>query len=476
MWRWVAWLGVLSACALPGELTIERVEPSSGRSVDTVPVQIDGANFHLPITSNVDNGKTDVGGMAVSIGDVSLVNAVWRDSQLIEGAVPAGLPSGTYPVSVTLGDHSDVLPDAYTVISSFGLPLVPPGLAAPAGSSLVLEDGATIDTTTNTITGAAPGSTYDARDDDAATCAIAFIIADKIEIAGRVRVTGTRSIALIAQSSLVVDAAGVLDGGGMATQGGPGGWSGGLNSAVGGGPGGGGLGTFYTTCCDSGAGGAGYSGVGGGGGTSSPAVGGAGGGIVAVGLDRLCGGSGGGGSSGTTITGCPDRGGAGAGGGGGGLLGSYETLEVDGAVTAGGAGGRGSPGCGAGGGGGAGGTVVLASPAVTVSGVVAANGGGGGAGGDPTPGDPGQDGCACSTPAHGGTAYTSASSGGDGGAGTTLGGTSAAANPNNGGGGGGAVGRIFIATAPMAPPTLTGVLSPAATTSAVTTLDLPPGP
>jgi len=470
--RFVLWLAVAGCSAAPGsDLVIDRVDPASATNTAAVPLRVEGTGFHLPLTSDLDLGDTVVGAMAVTVGDVPLEAAVWRGEQLIEGSVPAGLAAGTYDVTVTLGDRSGVLPDGYVVLGdvnqTYVLPLVPDDLVTPPGSRLVLLDGAVIDTTAGTISGAAPGSTFELRTDDAAPCAILFVAADEVVVTGTVRVIGARSIAMIGARSVIVETSGLLDARGAQTQGGPGGSNAGVGSMVGAGDGGGGLGTISGTCCDSGAGGGGFSAIGGGGGTSGAAPGGTGGAVWQTTLDRLCGGSGGGGSSGPTFVGCPVRGANGGGGGGGAMLGSYGTIQLDGALNAGGAGGRGSPGCGAGGGGGSGGTIVLAAPTLQVGGVVAANGGGGGGGGDPMVSDPGADGCTCAMPASGGVSRSNGSAGGGGGAGTMLGGVSSLANPNNGGGGGGAAGRVFLVTAPGSPPAIGGTISPARATTAV---------
>ncbi len=114
--RQVAWWVAIAGC-MPGNgsLTIDRVEPASGRAGIDMPVRIGGANFHLPVRSDVDDGTTAVGSIAVTVGDVPLVSVTRLDARTIDGVVPAGLAPGTYPISVVLGEHSDVLVDGYTV-------------------------------------------------------------------------------------------------------------------------------------------------------------------------------------------------------------------------------------------------------------------------------------------------------------------------------------------------------------------------
>jgi hypothetical protein len=141
----------------------------------------------------------------------------------------------------------------------------------------------------------------------------------------------------------------------------------------------------------------------------------------------------------------------GAGGGGGGALqiSSQGRIQIDGAISAGGAGGKGGISIllssAAGGGGGSGGAVLLEAIQLLGEGWVAANGGGGGSGAEADlTGAWGEDGWPDGTAAKGGVAaYQDIGSGGDGAAGAT------AAQPGTptsydgaGGGGGGGLGRI----------------------------------
>jgi len=352
------------------------------------------------------------------------------------------------------------------------LPFVPSDLAPPTGSVLELAEGAVIDTDAGTITGTP--AVFAFRADDLAPCPLAVIVADRVAVTGHVTTRGSRSLVLVGVTALEIAAAGLLDTRGSGAAGGSGPGTG--VAMAGGGLGGGGAGTYSGTCCDSGGGGAGFGATGGNGGTSGAATGGVGGTEITMVLDRLCGGSGGGGTTGPVMANCAIRGADGGAGGGGVMLGSYGTVAIAGAVNAGGRGGGGSQACGAGGGGGAGGTVVVAAPTVTIDGVVASNGGGGGGGGHGEINEPGVDGCACTTPASGGASLALGSPGGAGGAGTALGGVSAVMHSNNAGGGGGATGRLFIATAPGTTASISGIVSPASTTSAVVILELAPAP
>lgn len=110
----VAVLLLTSCSGSSSELAIDRVDPNFGPSTSDVAVRIEGA-FHMPLTSNLDQGDTTAGAMTVTVGGVALVDAIWRDEQLIEGTVRAGLPSGPADVEVTLGGRVDVLVGGYVV-------------------------------------------------------------------------------------------------------------------------------------------------------------------------------------------------------------------------------------------------------------------------------------------------------------------------------------------------------------------------
>ena len=132
--RYVLCLLVASCSAAPGpDLVIDRVDPASATNTAVVPLRVEGTGFHLPLTSDLDDGDTVVGDMAVTVGDVPLEAAVWRGEQLIEGSVPSGLAPGTYDVTLRLGDRTGVLASGYVVTdvnAPYVLPLVPDDLAA----------------------------------------------------------------------------------------------------------------------------------------------------------------------------------------------------------------------------------------------------------------------------------------------------------------------------------------------------------
>jgi hypothetical protein len=232
-------------------------------------------------------------------------------------------------------------------------------------------------------------------------------------------------------------------------------------NSVGSGPGGGNAGTATVA-----PGGGSYCGKGGGG---APETGSASNGGAVYGspsIVPLVGGSSGGSGS------------ASAGSGGGAVqlvAGTSITIDAGGYVQVGGGGGGfgGISGQEAGAGG-SGGSLLLESTSINVAGTLAANGGGGGAGtsadvGSPAPLDPGG---ANSTPnataAAGGKSGVGPSSGGNGSAGASIDGTAGAfTSGNSGGGGGGGAGRIRLNTK-SGVATVTGTLSPAASTPCVT--------
>ncbi len=156
-------------------------------------------------------------------------------------------------------------------------------------------------------------------------------------------------------------------------------------------------------------------------------------------------------------------GGAPGDGGGAVYLIAGDTISIDGAIDASGAGGGGGDLKAGGGGGGSGGMIGLDAPHVRVSASAQlfANGGGGGEGGDAiNVGADGGQSAQATTAATGGSGSTSGGDGGDGSVGATL--TGNAGNPRTSGGGGGGGGgagaiRVFSPDAMLA-----GAVSPAA--------------
>lgn len=184
---------------------------------------------------------------------------------------------------------------------------------------------------------------------------------------------------------------------------------------------------------------------------------------------------------------------AGGGGGGGGAIqltaANHIQIGGQGIVAAGGGGGPTTQYLGEGGG--SGGGILLEAPTITVLGRLAANGGGGGGGssdyGGGTFGGGGSDATNDSTPAAGGSGASGYgcslhgfTSGGSGGAGATSNGAAQGGQAGSSvdgciggnvtlfeGGGGGGLGRIRINTAPQAPCTCSGTMSPTTSFGAI---------
>jgi hypothetical protein len=104
-------------------------------SADT-PVRVQGAGFHLALSTDLDEGTTEVVGCSATIGTMPLADLAWRSEQLIEGTVPAGMTLDTYDVTVTCGANVTTLPDAFTVTGDelptgpWGTPTAVPELAS----------------------------------------------------------------------------------------------------------------------------------------------------------------------------------------------------------------------------------------------------------------------------------------------------------------------------------------------------------
>jgi hypothetical protein len=450
--RWGALYVVLAAgCSSfsSSQLVIDRVDPASAPNTADVAVQIDGAGFHLPITSSLDQGTTIVGTMTVTVGNTQVADAARRSDQLIEGTVTAGLPVGSYDVTVTIGDRSDVLVNGYTV-TGFGSSAEPLHLATgdgtPGGAPLMLTGTVTIDTSAPSISVVLPaGDSLDVRPQLGGGPDLAVLHVDALTVASgaNVIITGSRPFVIVAGGDVVVD--GTLDAGSHGATPGPGG------AGTGSGSGAGAAGVHGTNASDTGGAGAGYGEAGANGGTMTGCVvmtasGGAAFGDAAI--TQLVGGSGGGLSSGTACLPLD------VGGGGGGALQISSATQIvigaTGQINAGGGGGTGGTDCNSGtgdvnsaAGGGSGGAIVLQAPAISNAGVIAANGGGGGGSSATSMGSgmPGQDGQLGSMLALGGTGpVAQGGAGGTGGGPPTVGGDAVCGY--NAAGGGGGVGRI----------------------------------
>lgn len=71
----------------------------------------------MPLRSDIDDGRTEMVPISVTVGGTPLLAPVWRSPQLIEGVVPARLMPGSYSITVNVGDREGVLIDGYTVLS-----------------------------------------------------------------------------------------------------------------------------------------------------------------------------------------------------------------------------------------------------------------------------------------------------------------------------------------------------------------------
>jgi len=354
-----------------------------------------------------------------------------------------------------------------------------------AGTTAINVGGvATFDTSTGAISGALTrasgtgvksGIGYYQTTSGTASIGVFAFTSLTITAAGEARFTGSRSAAFLADGMIVIGGKIDVSAGCYGSDrscAGPGGGAGSImGTPASGGCAGGNAASSMTNADDGGGGGGGGGESGTVGGTaSSAAAGTAGGGCIPVSLEPLRGG-GGGGAGGPGASTFPP----GGGGGGAIQLTSQTAVVVGGVIVSGGAGGNGGntmsgSSASAGSGGGGGGGILLEAPTVTVQngGVVAANGGGGGGGGNSGvgPGSPGAPGGSSTAVAMGGMGVASPgpANGGNGGAGATA--PTAGGDGTNGGGGGGGRGMIRVRATT---PTLSGTISPTATTAAIVT-------
>ena len=376
------------------------------------------------------------------------------------------------------GPYSGQCVGATTSDANPGGPFTPsngvdPTLAGEVAVPIAISGTATFDTDTGAITGAVvraagQGVVADVGYHQVGTLGVFVLHALDVQSAGALRFQGSRAVVLLVGTDATID--GTIDGsagcyGADPTCAGPGGGTGASGATAATGCGAGGAGGTDPSENDGGGGGGGGGTPGASGGAAGAGVvGGAGGGAcLAADLQPLVGG-GGGGAGGPGSSTSPAQGG----GGGGGLqLTALGAITVGGTITMAGAGGPGGPtasvNAGAGGGGGGGGGILLEANSVTVTGTLAANGGGGGSGGHaPDVGNPGENGHADASPARGGASVGSNGVGGNGAA------RSASAQDGqtivgNAGGGGGGVGVVHVRAHQA--PSLTGTVSPAATTA-----------
>jgi len=284
---------------------------------------------------------------------------------------------------------------------------------------------------------------------DGSTVNLIVVKSLAVQSTGAITVTG--GVPLIVVSLADVTLFGSVDAASVSLGVGPGGAGPAASNAAGMGGGGGAAGSGATKVGGSGGSYCGLGGNGGGQTTVGMAYGN-------VAIRPLVGGSAGGGGA------------VGSGAGGGGLqitAAGTLTLNTSASITAGGQGGPigGIATDQNAGGGGSGGSILLEATNVTLAGTMAANGGGGG--GDYS-GTGGADATPNATPAPGGAGGTSDAAGGAGGAASVINGSPGMTGASvNSGGGGGGTGRIRI-NSMSGSATVSGVLSPAATTSCVT--------
>ena len=394
------------------------------------------------------------------------------------GCSGAMLTTCTGPVKACTLGCSDV-GDAHCIGPRPSNGVDPAAVAGLSGTTTITGD-TTFDTGTGEITGAlsrAPGTGIDAGIGYVQSAGVGggaplgiFVFHNlTVEVAALVRFTGPRAVVFLVGDTAKID--GQLEpsaGQGMPSNPGPGGGAGGTAGAPAGGCGPGGAGSrgaAVGSVDDSGGGGGGGGAAGGAGGVSRTTNGGAAGiACLPATLEPLQGGSGGGRSSpGATA-------GARGGGGGGALqLTALGSLEINGIIHAGGAGGESGLldplDASSGGGGGGGGAILLEAPSVVIGGsaLVAANGGGGGGGGGTGALANGGNATPSLTPAVGAAGFSVGTSGGAGDvagrAAVSGSGSSGTLGAANGGGGGGAVGAIVIRGRAV---TLNGLITPTA--------------
>jgi len=103
---------LLIACSDPRGLAIDRVVPDQADVGVAQPVTIEGT-FHA-LTSNLDNGDTQVALVTASVDTMPLADATWIAQDRVTATMP-GLPEGVYDVTVSLDGRSATLPNAYVV-------------------------------------------------------------------------------------------------------------------------------------------------------------------------------------------------------------------------------------------------------------------------------------------------------------------------------------------------------------------------
>ncbi len=128
----------------PGELAIERIVPDRGPPDRNTEVVINGAGFPF--------------GAAVraTLGDARLLETTVLSSSTITAIVPAGLPPGTYALSIARADGQvAILPDAFTVTgATLKVARVQPEVIAADDRAVLVVDGDGFDAATTFRAGA----------------------------------------------------------------------------------------------------------------------------------------------------------------------------------------------------------------------------------------------------------------------------------------------------------------------------------
>lgn len=117
--------------------SLSHLEPATSELGQRSSVRINGAGFHIPLQSDLATDKVTVDLPTASLGPTALEDLLFRNEELIEAVVPAGLPAGTYSLSLTLGEERIELADAFTVIDlrDGGVSEVDGGVDAGVGRS-----------------------------------------------------------------------------------------------------------------------------------------------------------------------------------------------------------------------------------------------------------------------------------------------------------------------------------------------------
>ena len=98
-------------------VSLSHMEPATSGLAQRTTVSINGEGFHIPLRSDLATTEVTTDQPTASLGSTELENLVFRNDRLIEAVVPASLPEGTYSLSLTLGEETIELADAFAVIA-----------------------------------------------------------------------------------------------------------------------------------------------------------------------------------------------------------------------------------------------------------------------------------------------------------------------------------------------------------------------